>query len=74
MNPARNHEVAGLIPGLSQWVKYLAGKYTMSYGIGRRLGLDVMLLWLWYRPAAVALIGLIAWEPSYAAGIALKSK
>ena len=21
MNPARNHEVAGLIPGLAQWVK-----------------------------------------------------
>ena len=21
MNPARNHEVAGLIPGLTQWVK-----------------------------------------------------
>ena len=24
MNPNRNHEVAGLIPGLSQWVKDLA--------------------------------------------------
>ena len=22
-NPTRNHEVAGLIPGLTQWVKYL---------------------------------------------------
>ena len=21
MNPSRNHEVAGLIPGLAQWVK-----------------------------------------------------
>jgi len=21
MNPARNHEVAGLIPGLAQWVE-----------------------------------------------------
>ena len=24
MNPTRNHEVAGLIPGLVQWVKDLA--------------------------------------------------
>ena len=24
MNPTRNHEVAGLIPGLDQWVKDLA--------------------------------------------------
>ena len=24
MNPTRNHEIAGLIPGLDQWVKDLA--------------------------------------------------
>jgi len=24
MNPTRNHEVAGLIPGLAEWVKDLA--------------------------------------------------
>ena len=24
MNPTRNHEVVGLIPGLAQWVKDLA--------------------------------------------------
>ena len=33
-----------------------------------------MLLWLWYRPAAVAPIGPLAWEPPYASGGALKKK
>ena len=33
-----------------------------------------MLLWLWPRPAAVAPIRLLAWEPLYVAGAALKSK
>ena len=30
------------------------------------------LLWLWYRPAAVAPTGPIAWEPACAMGAALK--
>ena len=30
------------------------------------------LLWLWCRPAAVAQIGPLAWEPPHAAGTALK--
>ena len=46
----------------------------MSCGIGHRCGLDLVLLWLWGRPAAAALIQLLAWEPPYAAGVALKSK
>ena len=46
----------------------------MSGGIGRRRGLDPMLLWLWWRPAAVAPIRRLAWEPPYATGAALKSK
>ena len=31
-----------------------------------------MLLWLWRRPAAVAPIGPLAWEPPYNAGAVLK--
>ena len=33
-----------------------------------------MLLWLWHRPAAAALIQLLAWELPYAAGVAIKRK
>ena len=32
------------------------------------------LLWLWLWPAAVALIGPLAWELPYAMGVALKSR
>ena len=43
----------------------------MSCGVGHRLGLDLV---LWCRPAGVAPIRLLAWEPPYATGVALKSK
>ena len=33
-----------------------------------------MLLWLWCRPAAIAPIGPLAWEPPYAVDVAPKSK
>ena len=46
----------------------------MSCGVGRRRGLDLALLWLWHRLAAVALTQLLAWEPPYAEGMALKGK
>ena len=42
-------------------------------GMGRRRGLDLVLLWLWHRPAAVALIRRLAWESPYASSMALKS-
>ena len=44
----------------------------MSCGVGHRLISDPTLLWLWlwYRPAATALIQLLDWEPPYAAGVA----
>ena len=44
----------------------------MGCGVGCRNGSDLALLWLWCRPAAVAPIGPLAWEPPYAAGAALK--
>ena len=46
----------------------------MSCGVGHRCGSDPALLWLWYRPAAVALIRSLAWELQCAAGVALKSQ
>ena len=45
---------------------------ALSHGIGHRRGLDPVLLWLWHRPAAIALIQPLAWEPPYAVGVALK--
>ena len=46
----------------------------MSCGVGRRHGSDLALLWLWCRPAAVALIEPLAWDPPYATDAALKSR
>ena len=46
----------------------------MSYSVGGRRGSDPMLLWLWWRPAAVAPIRPLAWELLYVAGVALKKK
>ena len=46
----------------------------MSCGVGLRHGLDPGLLWLRCRPAAVAPIRPLDWEPQHAAGAALKKK
>ena len=35
---------------------------------------DLVLLWLWCRPAATVPIRSLAWEPTYASSMALKSK
>ena len=42
----------------------------MSCGVVGRLSSDPTLLWLWYRPVAVAPIQPLAWEPPYATGAA----
>ena len=44
----------------------------MSCDVGHKRGSDPMLLWLWHRLAAAALIRSLAWEPPYAMGTALK--
>ena len=45
---------------------------AVSCGVGRRHGLDLALLWLWRRLAAVAPIRPLAREPPHAVGAALK--
>ena len=40
----------------------------MSCDVGCRRGLDLVLLWLWPRPATTAPIRPLAWEPPYVGG------
>ena len=65
MNPTRNHEDTGSIPGLTRGVKDPA--LTQAKLLGCRCGLDLALLWLWLRPAATAPIR----PPSLGASICL---
>ena len=53
MNLTRNREVAGLIPGLTQWIKDPI--LAVSCGVGYRHGSDPPWLWLWCRLSATAL-------------------
>ena len=61
-----------MIPGLTQWVK--RSGVTASCSVGHRCGSDPVLLWLWRRPAAVALIQPLVQELPYTVGEALKRK
>ena len=69
-DPTRIHENVGLVPGLAQCVK--GANVVASFSVGHRHSLDVVLLWLWCRPAAVALIQPLAWELPCVEGAALK--
>jgi len=44
----------------------------VSHGVGHRRGSDLALQWLWLRPVSTAPIRPLAWEPPYAASVALK--
>ena len=76
MNMTSIHEDTSSIPDLTQ--SSLSGSkdpsIAMSCGIGCRYGADLVLLRLWCRPAAVAPVQPLAWEPLYATGVALKDK
>ena len=67
------HEDADSIPGLAQWVKDQLG-IAMSYDVGHRHNSDLVLLWLWCRPAAAAPVQPLALELPYAEGVALEKE
>ena len=70
MNPNSICKDEGSIPGLAHWVKGLG--IAVSCGVGHRCGSDLLLLWLWYRLEATALIQPLAWELPHATGVDLK--
>ena len=70
-NPTSNHEIAGLIPGLAQWVKDLT---WCRLQLWLRSGSELMSLWLWCRLAAAAPIQPLAWELPYATQVVLKRR
>ena len=45
---------------------------AISCSVGRRCDLDLVLLWLWRGPAAIALIRPLAWEQPHATGATVK--
>ena len=70
-NPTGHHGVAGSIPGLTPLCGLEIG-IAVGCGVGPRCGSDPVLLWLWRRLEATALIKALAWEPPYATGEVLE--
>ena len=66
-----NESLTGLISGLTQWIQDPALPWAV---VRSQCGSDAALLWLWFRPAVVAPIRPLAWEPPYVAGAALEKK
>ena len=64
------------VPIVAQWKQIQLG--TMRLGVWSLALLSGLRIWscceLWYKPAAVALIRPLAWEPPHAVGAALKSR
>ena len=58
-NPTSIHDYEGSIPGLSQLVKDPA---CCELWCRSKTWVDPVLLWLWYRLAAAALISPLAWK------------
>ena len=64
------------IHGFDPWPHSVGERSSVAVGcsVGCRHGSDLALLWLWYRPAAIALICFLVWEHPYAPGVPIKKK
>ena len=58
--------------GKEEFLSWL--RVVVSCGVGRRCSWDLVLLCLWPRPAAIAVIRPLAWELPFASGVTLKTK
>ena len=68
-NPTRNHEVAGSIPGLTQWVKDSVW-HELWCRLQMQLGSGIAVAGA--QASGYSSIQPLAWIPPYAMGVALK--